>query len=256
VAVREGRLGGKVAVITGAASGIGRASAERFAAEGARVVVADLDADAAEEAAAAIAESGAEATHVRCDVTRADDARGMVEAAVGRYGKLDVLFNNAGSTNPPRPVEETTEEDLDRALAVNVKGVFLCSRAALPALRDGGGSIIVTSSIMGVRTRPGFTAYAASKAAAIHLARTLALELAEDGIRVNCLAPVATDTPMLATFVGDRDLEEGRAAFVSTIPLGRLARPSDVASAALYLASDESAYITGAVLPVDGGRGI
>jgi 3-oxoacyl-[acyl-carrier protein] reductase len=256
VGVREGRLEGKVAVITGAASGIGRASAERFAAEGARVVVADLDADAAQEAAAAIAQNGGEATHVRCDVTRADDARGMVEAAVGRYGRLDVLFNNAGSTNPPRPVEETTEEDLDRALAVNVKGVFFCSRAALPALREGGGSIIVTASIMGVRTRPGFTAYAASKAAAIHLARTLALELAEDGIRVNCLAPVATDTPMLATFVGDRDPEEGRAAFVSTIPLGRLARPSDVASAALYLASDEAAYITGAVLPVDGGRGI
>lgn len=254
--VREGRLGGKVAVITGAASGIGRASAERFAAEGARVVVADLDAEAAEKAAAAIAEDGGEATHVRCDVTRAEDARGMVEVAVERYGRLDVLFNNAGFTNPPRPVEETTEEDLDRALAVNVKGVFLCSRAAAPALRDGGGSIIVTASIMGVRTRPGFTAYAASKAAAIHLARTLALELAEDGIRVNCLAPVATDTPMLGTFVGDRDPEEGRAAFISTIPLGRLAQPADVASAALYLASDESAYITGVVLPVDGGRGI
>lgn len=243
-------------MITGAASGIGRASAERFAAEEARVVVADLDADAAEKAAAAIAENGGEATHVRCDVTRADDARGMVEAAVERYGKLDILFNNAGFTNPPRPVEETTEEDLDRALAVNVKGVFLCSQAAVPALKDGGGSIIVTASIMGVRTRPGFTAYAASKAAASHLARTLALELAEDGIRVNCLAPVATDTPMLGTFVGERDPEEGRAAFISTIPLGRLAQPADVASAALYLASDESAYITGVVLPVDGGRGI
>lgn len=180
----------------------------------------------------------------------------MVEVAVERYGKLDILFNNAGFTNPPRPVEETTEEALDLALAVNVKGVFLCSQAAVPALRDGGGSIIVTASIMGVRTRPGFTAYAASKAAAIHLARTLALELAEDAIRVNCLAPVATDTPMLGTFVGDRDSEEGRAAFISTIPLGRLAQPADVASAALYLASDESAFITGAVLPVDGGRGI
>jgi 3-oxoacyl-[acyl-carrier protein] reductase len=256
VEITEGRLEGKVAAVTGAASGIGRASAERFAAEGARVMVADLDADRAEEAARTIAESGGEATHVRCDVTRAEDARTMVEAAVERYGKLDILFNNAGFTNPPHPVEETTEEDLDRALAVNVKGVFLCSRAAVPALRDGGGSIIVTASIMGVRTRPGFTAYAASKAAAIHLARTLALELAEDGIRVNCLAPVATDTPMLDTFVGDRDPEEGRAAFISTIPLGRLAQPADVASAALYLASDESAYITGVVLPVDGGRGI
>lgn len=252
----EGRLKGKVAAVTGAASGIGRASAERFAAEGARVVVADLDADRAEKAARAIAENGGEATRVRCDVTWAEDAKTMVEAAVERYGKLDILFNKAGFTNPPCPVEETTEEDLDLALAVNVKGVFLCSQAAVPALRDGGGSIIVTTSIMGVRARPGFTAYAASKAAAIHLARTLALELAEDGIRVNCLAPVATDTPMLGTFVGDRDPEEGRAAFISTIPLGRLAQPADVASAALYLASDESAFITGTVLPVDGGRGI
>ena len=254
--VRGGRLGGKVAVITGAASGIGRISAERFASEGARVVVADLDAVGAQKAAETIAQDGGEATHVRCDVTRAEDVRAMVEAAVERYGGLDILFNNAGSATSPHPAEETTEEDLDRALAVNVKGVFLCSRAAIPALREGGGSIIVTASIMGVRARPGFTAYAASKAAAIHLARTLALELAEDGIRVNCLAPVATDTPMLSTFVGDRDLDQGRAAFVSTIPLGRLATPADVASAALFLASDESAFITGAVLPVDGGRGI
>lgn len=253
---REGRLAGKVAVVTGAASGIGRASAEKFAAEGARVVIADLDATGAEGVAASIAENGGEAIHVRCDVTRDADARAMVEAAVGRYGALDILFNNAGYTNPPHPVEETTEEEMDRSLAVNVKGVFLCSRAAVPAMRDRGGSIIVTASIMGIRTRPGFTAYAASKAAAIHLARTLAVELAGDDIRVNCLAPVATDTPMLDTFIGDRDPEEGRAAFVSTIPLGRLATPADVASAALYLASDEAAYITGTVLPVDGGRGI
>lgn len=256
MAVREGRLAGKVAVVTGAASGMGRASAERFAAEGARVVVADLDGEGAQRVADAIAENGGEATGVRCDVTRDGDARAMVEAAVGRYGGLDVLFNNAGIATRPRPVEETTEEELDRALEVNVKGVFLCSRAAVPALRERGGSIIVTASIMGVRARPGFTAYAASKAAAIHLARTLALELAGDGIRVNCLAPVAADTPMLDMFIGDRDPEEGRAAFISSIPLGRLADPRDIASAALYLASDESAFITGAVLPVDGGRGI
>lgn len=147
--VHEGRLGGKVAVITGAAWGIGRASAERFAVEGARVVVADLNADAAEKAAADIMENGGEATHVRCDVTRQDDARRMVETAVERYGKLDILFNNAGFTNPPRPIEETTEEDLDRAMAVNVKGVYLCSQAAIPAMRDGGGSIVVTASIRG-----------------------------------------------------------------------------------------------------------
>lgn len=253
---REGRLAGKVAVVTGAASGIGRASAERFAAEGARVVVADLDESGADKTAAVIAQNGGEATPVRCDVTRADDARAMVEAAVGRYGGLDILFNNAGFTNPPHPIEETTEEEMDRALTVNVKGVFLCSQAAIPAMRERGGSIVVTASIMGERTRPGFTAYASSKAAAIHLARTLAMELAGDNIRVNCLAPVATDTPMLDTFIGDRDPEEGRSAFISTIPLGRLATPQDVASAALYLASDEAAYITGTVLPVDGGRSI
>lgn len=243
-------------MITGAASGIGRVSAERFAAEGARVVVADLDAEGAEGVASGIVKGGGEAMHVRCDVSRADDARAMVEAAVERYGGLDILFNNAGYTNPPHPFVETTEEELDLALAVNVKGVFLCSQAAVPAMRGRGGSIIVTASVMGVRSRPGFSAYAPSKAAAIHLARTLAVELAGENIRVNCVAPVATDTPMLNTFIGDRDPEEGRAAFISTIPLGRLATPSDVASAALYLASDEAAYITGVVLPVDGGRSI
>lgn len=251
-----GRLEGKVAIVTGAASGIGRASAERFAAEGARVVIADLDESGAREAAEAITGDGGEATHVRVDVTRADDTDAMVSAAVERYGSLDVLFNNAGLATASVPVEETAESVWDAAMAVNVKGVFLCSRAAAPALRRGGGSIIVTSSIMGVRARPGYTAYAAAKAAAIQLARTLALEMASDGVRVNCLAPVATDTPMLGTFIGDRDVDEGRSAFVSSIPLGRLALPADVAEAALFLASDESAFITGTVLPVDGGRGI
>lgn len=252
----SGRLEGKVAIVTGAASGIGRASAERFAAEGARVVIADLDESGAREAAEAIAGDGGDATHVRADVTRADDADAMVSAAVERYGGLDVLFNNAGLATASVPVEETTESVWDAALAVNAKGVFLCSRAAAPALRRGGGSIIVTSSIMGIRARPGYSAYAAAKAAVIQLARTLALEMASDGVRVNCLAPVATDTPMLGTFIGDRDVDEGRAAFVSSIPLGRLALPADVAEAALFLASDESAFITGTVLPVDGGRGI
>ena len=251
-----GRLEGKVAIVTGAASGIGRASAERFAAEGARVVIADLDESGAREAAEAITGDGGEATHVRVDVTRADDTDAMVSAAVERYGSLDVLFNNAGLATASVPVEDTAESVWDAAMAVNVKGVFLCSRAAAPALRRGGGSIIVTSSIMGVRARPGYTAYAAAKAAAIQLARTLALEMASDGVRVNCLAPVATDTPMLGTFIGDRDVDEGRSAFVSSIPLGRLALPADVAEAALFLASDESAFITGTVLPVDGGRGI
>jgi 3-oxoacyl-[acyl-carrier protein] reductase len=252
-----GRLAGKVAIVTGAASGFGRESAERFAAESARVVVVDLDEEGAKGVAAGISDHGGEATHLHGDVTNAADAEEMVRAAVEGYGGLDVLFCNAGVPTEPRPIRETSEEVFDRTMAVNVKGVFLGVRAAVPAMRrGGGGSIVVTSSIMGVRTRPGFTAYAASKAAAIHFANTLALELAPDGIRVNCLATFAGDTPMLRTFIGDREEDEGRAAFVSTIPLGRLALPTDVASAALFLASDEASFITGAVLPVDGGRGI
>lgn len=250
-------LEGKVAIVTGGASGIGRAAAERFAAEGALVLVADRDGALADKVAAGIGERGGEATAVQVDVTRAAEVEAMVAAAQQRYGGLDVLLANAGVPTLPRPVEETTEDDWDRAMAVNVKGVFLCCRAALEGLRQaGGGSIIVTSSIMGIRTRPGFTAYAASKAAVIQLARTLALELAPDHIRVNCLAPVATDTPMLASFISDRDPEEGRAAFIASIPMGRLAAPADLAAAATFLASDESSFITGAVLPVDGGRGI
>lgn len=254
---RVAGLAGKVAVVTGGASGIGRASAERFAAEGARVVVADRNGELAEKVAATIAERGGEASAVAVDVTRTAEVQAMVAAAEQRYGGLDVLFNNAGVPTHPRPVEATTEEDWDLAMAVNAKGVFLGCRAAVPALRRrGGGSIIITSSIMGLRARPGFTAYAASKAAVIQLARTLALELAPDGIRVNCLAPVATDTPMLSAFIGDADPDEGRRAFVAGIPLGRLAAPTDVAAAAVFLASDESSFITGAVIPVDGGRGI
>lgn len=252
-----GVLADRVALVTGAASGMGRAAAELFAAEGAAVAVADRDLDGAEAVARGIAAAGGQALACACDVTRAQDADRAVEQTVGQFGRLDLLFANAGVATPPRPLVETPEEVWDRAMNVNAKGVFLCARAATPALRRSpGGSIIVNASIMGVRTRPGFSAYAASKAAAIHLARTLALELAPDGVRVNCVAPVATDTPMLATFIGDRDPEEGRRAFVASVPLGRLAQAGDVAAAALFLASDAAAFITGAVLPVDGGRGI
>lgn len=250
-------LDGKVTIVTGAASGIGRAAAERFAQLGARVLVADLDVEGAEAAAREIADGGGDASAITVDVTSAHDAEAMVQAARERYGRLDVLHANAGLATPPRPAEATDEADFDRIMAVNVRGVWLCARAAAPAMREaGGGSIVVTASIMGVRARPGFCAYAPSKAAAIHLARTLALELAPDGIRVNCVAPVATETPMLTEFVGDQPLDAGREAFVAGIPLGRLARPGDVAAAAAFLASDAAEFITGAVVPVDGGRGI
>lgn len=252
-----GVLEDRVALVTGAASGMGRAAAELFAAEGAAVAVVDRDLAGAEAVVRTITTAGGRALACACDVTVAQDADRAVERTTSRFGGLDVLFANAGIATPPRPLLETSEDVWDRAMDVNAKGVFLCARAATPSLRGSpGGSIIVNASIMGVRTRPGFSAYAASKAAAIHLARTLALELAPDGVRVNCVAPVATDTPMLATFIGGRDPEEGRRTFIASVPMGRLAQPGDVAAAALFLASDASGFITGAVLPVDGGRGV
>jgi 3-oxoacyl-[acyl-carrier protein] reductase len=248
-------LSGKVAIVTGGGSGMGRASALRMAAAGARVVIADLDGATAEAVNKEVADAGGTACAVRADVTSAEDTERMVRAASDEYGGVDVLMCNAGLAQRPTPIEKIPEDEFDRVMAVNAKGPWLCVRAALPALRArGGGSIIITGSTMGVRTRPNFSAYAPSKAAANHLARTLSLELAGENIRVNCLAPVATDTPMLAEFIGDRDYDEGRAAFIGTVPLGRLATAEDVAAAAVFLASDDAAFLTGVELPVDGGR--
>lgn len=249
------RLAGKTAVITGAASGMGRAGAELFARHGAAVVVADLDGEGAERVAEAIREVGGRATAVRVDVTREEDARLMVETAVREFGRIDVLFNNAGIPMPFTPVEEVRLEDWQRIMDVNVKGVFLGCRAAVPHMkRQGGGVILSTASTAGIRPRPGLNAYCASKGAVIALTKSLALELAPWKIRVNCINPVATDTPMLNQFIGGGDLEEGRRRFLETVPLGRLAQPEDIARAALFLASDEADLITGVALEVDGGR--
>ena len=180
-----------------------------------------------------------------------------VALAESTFGRLDVLSCNAGFTGYPVPAVDADPDEFDRIFAVNVKGVWLCVRAAVPALRRaGGGAITITGSVMGERARPGFGAYASSKAAVNHLARVLALELAADGIRVNALAPVATDTPMLPRFLGTDDPEKARAAFIAGIPLGRLAEPGDIADAAVFLASDAARFLTGVVLPVDGGRSI
>jgi 3-oxoacyl-[acyl-carrier protein] reductase len=228
-----------------------------MAALGASVVVADLDGAKAEAVAKEITGEGGAAVAIAANVTSAADNAAMVETATKTYGGLDVLVANAGMAHNPTPFYDIDENLYDKVFAVNVKGPWLGARAAVPAMRArGGGSIIIVGSIMGERARPGFAAYAPSKAASNHLAKTLALELAADQIRVNCLAPVATDTPMLAAFIGAQDYDEGKAKFIASIPLGRLATAEDVAEAAVFFASDEAAFLTGVVMPIDGGRGI
>jgi 3-oxoacyl-[acyl-carrier protein] reductase len=249
------RLKGKVAVVTGAASGMGKASAELFARHGAAIVVADRDGDGAERVAAVIRDSGGIAMAVQADVTLENDVRAMVKTAVHQYGRIDVLFNNAGVPMPFTPVEEVRLEDWERIMDVNVKGVFLGCREVVPYMKQqGSGVILNTASTAGIRPRPGLNAYCTSKGAVIALTKSLALELAPWHIRVNCLNPVATDTPMLNQFIGDADIEAGRQRFLETVPLGRLAQPDDIAHAALFLASDEADLITGVALEVDGGR--
>jgi 3-oxoacyl-[acyl-carrier protein] reductase len=243
------RLAGKVAVVTGGGSGMGEAICRRFVEEGARVVLADNRADRAEPLARDIG-----AVFVEADVSRDADVRKMIDAAVERFGRLDVLVNNAGAPQPPTPVADTTESDFDRLMAVNAKAIFLAARRAVPIMRrQGGGIIINTVSVAAIRPRPNLAAYNSSKGAALVMTKSLAIELAPDRIRVNAVCPGPADTPMLSTFVGG-DGPEKRAAFLSTIPLGRLCTPEDVANAMVYLASEESSFVTGAVLDVDGGR--
>jgi len=247
----HGRLQGKVALVTGAASGFGRGIAETFAHEGARVVVADLDGEGAEKVAAGIGEA---ARAVRADVSARADAERMVAAALSAFGRLDVLVNNAGYTHPNGPMLDVPEEVFDRVFAVNVKAIYLAALAAVPRMIEAGGGVILnTASTAGLRPRPGLTWYNASKGAVITATKSMAVELAPQKIRVNCLCPVAGETAMLAAFMGG-DTPENRAKFTASVPLGRLSTPRDVANAALFLASDEAEFLTGVALEVDGGR--
>jgi 3-oxoacyl-[acyl-carrier protein] reductase len=245
------RLKGKVAIITGAASGFGEGMAKRFAEEGAKVVVADLNASGAERVAGEI---GAAAVACKADVSNRADVDAMVKLATDRFGRLDIMVNNAGYTHRNGDMLKVDEKTFDTIVAVNMKAIYLAALAVVPVMeKNGGGSIITTASTAGLRPRPGLTWYNASKGWTITATKSMAVELAPKNIRVNCLCPVAGETGMLAQFMGE-DTPEKRALFRASIPLGRLSTPLDIANAALWLASSEAEFITGVALEVDGGR--
>ena len=246
------RLDGKTALVTGAGSGIGKCIAETYAREGARVALADINGDAAKSAARAI---GNNAIALRVDVSKKADIDGVVGETVAAFGALDILVNNAGATHVNKPMLEIDEAEYDRIFAINVKGIFLACQAAVPVFRQRGGGVIINiGSTAGLRPRPGLSAYNATKGAVHVLTKSLAVELAPDGIRVCAIAPVATETPLLPSFLGPAS--GMREKFIATIPLGRLALPQDIADAALFLASAEAKFITGNIMEVDGGRGV
>jgi 3-oxoacyl-[acyl-carrier protein] reductase len=248
------RLANKIAIVTGAGSGFGEGIASRFAAEGASVVVNDLNGEAATRVATTIAERGGVASAFAGDVSSDGDVRAMIDHALATFGDLHVVVNNAGTTHRNQPMLDVSEAEFDRIFAVNVKSLFLTARHAVPHFRRKRDGVLITiASTAGVRPRPGLTWYNGSKGAAIVTSRSMAAELASDNIRVNVINPVAGETGLLAQFMGE-DTPAMRAKFVSTIPLGRLSRPSDVATAAVFFASDEASFVTGACLEVDGGR--
>jgi NAD(P)-dependent dehydrogenase (short-subunit alcohol dehydrogenase family) len=246
------RLQGKVAVVTGAASGIGRATALLFAREGAKVVVADVTDKAANETVEAIKRGKGESVFVHTDVSKASDVEGMIETAVRNYGRLDVLFNNAGIEGAMANITEYPEDVFDRLISINLKGEWLGMKYAIPAmLKSGGGSIINTASVAGLVGFTGLSAYCASKGGVVQLTKTVALEYAKQKIRVNAIAPGVINTPMVGRLVsGQPEMEKG---LLQGEPVGRLGEPEEIASAALYLASDESSFVTGHILAVDGG---
>ena len=251
------RLKDKVAIVTGGGSGFGAGIVRKFVAEGAQVVVADINFEAALNVAVA---AGVAARALRVDVTQAADVRTMIEAAELHFGRLDILVNNAGMGHLPQPLEDLPEDEFDRLAAVNMKAIYLAMREVVPHFKaqnngKGAGVVLNMASTAGVSPRPRLAWYNASKGWVITATRACAVELAPFGIRVNALNPVAGETPMLKTFMGE-DTPEMRAKFLATIPIGRFSTPEDLGNAACFLCSDEASMITGVCMEVDGGRTI
>lgn len=249
------RLSNKVAVITGGGQGFGEGIARRFAEEGCKVVVNDINAAGGERVAKDINTAGGKAVFVQADVSQAAGWSAILKHSLDSFGDLNIVINNAGTTHRNQPMLDVSEEQFDRIYAVNVKSLYQSAKVCVPYFRQkGNGGVFVTvASTAGVRPRPGLVWYNGSKGAAIVTSRAMAVELAPDRIRINVVNPVAGDTPLLAQFMGS-DTPEMRAKFIASIPLGRLSKPLDIANACLYLASDEAEFITGACLEVDGGR--
>ena len=246
------KLKDKVAIVTGAASGFGAEIARLYAREGAKVVIADLNESGAQKVAGEI---GAAAVALKCDVSKRADIDQVVSTALQKFGKIDIVVNNAGYTHKNQPLLNVDEATFDRCYDVNVKAIYHMVMAVVPHMRSRkSGCMINVGSTAGIRPRPGLTWYNSSKGAANLLSKSLAVELAPDNIRVNVICPVMGDTGMLGDFMGIPDTPENRAKFIATIPMGRLSVPADIANAALFLAQDESSMITGVELPVDGGR--
>lgn len=244
------RLEGKVAIITGGAQGFGAGIAQVYAREGATVVVTDINAGGAAKMAASLPGG---AIGIGGDVSKLADVKDIVAKTLKAFGKLDIVVNNAGTSHLNKPLTEVTEAEFDQVFAVNVKSIYNFAIAAVPAMAENGGCFVNIGSTAGLRPRPGLVWYNGTKGAVHIISKAMAVELAPQKIRVNVIAPVAGETPLLATFMG-QDTPEMRAKFVGTIPLGRFSTPRDIANAALFLASEEAAFITGTVLEVDGGR--
>jgi NAD(P)-dependent dehydrogenase (short-subunit alcohol dehydrogenase family) len=249
----KGSFAGKVAFVTGAANGIGRAAALAFAREGADVVIADVSEQGNQETARMVEEAGRRALAVRCDVSRAEDVKAALDKAVEAFGRLDCAFNNAGVEQPITATADLTEEEWDRIVSINLRGVFLCMKHEIPLmLRQGGGAIVNTSSGAGVKGFAGQAAYCAAKYGIVGLSKAAALDYAKSNIRINAVCPGIIETPMMDRFSGGTP--EGRARVIAQEPIGRMGKPEEIAAAVIWLCSDAAAFVVGHAMVIDGGQ--